>query len=128
MPIQPTLDTEIETLKQAITAEREHTSRAEYIDIVQPLKDELADKIEQNKIIIAANKVITDTPTAEELAAKTAEERRQNINDDIRIIYPNISDEVKTIRMVLAEEFPDNTLAQEYNENIEAILLKHPKV
>ena len=128
MSIQPTLDTEIEILKEAIAAEREHTSRQEYITKVQPMKNELASLIEQNEAIKAANKIIEDTPTAEELAQQTANERRQNIKTDIKIEYPDISDEIQIIRMILAEEFPNNTRAQTYNDKIEAILSKYPKV
>ena len=126
--LQPTLDTEIETLRAAIDAEIKHTARSEYISKVQPMKDELVALIGQNEIIKIANKVIEDTPTAEELAIKVADERRQNIQTDIRIIYPELSDEVQELRMILAEEFPDNIRAQEYNSKIEAILSKYPKV
>lgn len=126
--LQPTLNTEIETLKEAITAEREHTSRQEYIATVQPMKDELVSLIEQNEAIKAANKIIEDTPTAEELVQQTKDERRQNIKTEIKIEYSDISDEVQVIRMILAEEFPANTRAQTYNGKIEAILSKYPKV
>ena len=128
MPIQPTLDTEIETLTQAIASKREHITRAQYIAEVQPMKDELVALIAENEIIKAANKVIEDTPTAEELAIKAADERRQNIKNDIRILHPELSDEVQELRMILAEEFPSNDRAQEYNSKIEAILAKYPKV
>lgn len=127
MPIQPTLDTEIEILTQAIAAKREHITRAQYIAEVQPMKDELVALIVENEQIKIANKVITDTPTAEELIQQTADERRQNIKTDIRTIYPELSDEIQEIRMVLAEEFPSNARAQEYNSKIEAILVKYPK-
>lgn len=70
----------------------------------------------------------TPEPTPEELAVKTTNERRHNIQTDIRVIYPELSDEIKEIRMVLAEEFPDNIRAQKYNIDIETILTKYPKV
>lgn len=124
--LQPTLDTEIETLEQAIDAEIKHTLRSEYIAIVQPLKDELEDKIEQNKIIKSENAAFIAAlpPTTEELE----KERKAKIASEIALQYPELSDEVQEIRMVLAEEFPDNIRAQEYNSKIEAILLEYPKV
>ena len=85
------------------------------------------------EMTIAEKAVIDYVPippglTQEELAIKAADERRQNIQTDIRIIYPELSDEVQELRMILAEEFPDNIRAQEYNSKIEAILAKYPKV
>ena len=127
MPIQSTLDAEIETLKQAIAAECKHISRQEYIEKVQPMKDELVVLIEQNKVIKAANNIIINSPTSEELAAQVEDERKLKCKNDIELIYPDLSDEVKIIRTVLAMEFPDNELAKEYNDNIELILSKHSK-
>lgn len=65
-------------------------------------------------------------PTAEELVARAAEERRQNIIREIALTY-SLTDEIGIIREVLAEEFPNNVRAQAYNAAIESIIAKHPK-
>lgn len=65
--------------------------------------------------------------TAEQIAQQAAEVRRINIKTGIEKIYPFRSDELQEIRLILAEEFPNNERAQAYNAAIEAILSKYPK-
>ena len=69
----------------------------------------------------------TPEPSAEELAVEAETERKQKCKIDIALLYPD-GDEMKIVRTVIAQEFPNNELAQEYNNNIEAILSKYPKV
>ena len=66
-------------------------------------------------------------PTAEQIAQQAEDVRRNSIKTDIEKIYPFRSDELQEIRMILAEEFPNNERAQLYNSNIEYILSKYPK-
>ena len=66
-------------------------------------------------------------PTPEELTRRAEEERWQKIDTGIKEIYPRRSDEFQEIRMILAEEFPNNERAQTYNAKIEAVLSKYPK-
>jgi len=97
--LQPTLDTEIATLKQAIKAEEVHTTRAEYIATVQPMKDELINLKAQNEIIKAENKAAQDAyipiPTAEELESK----RNADIATEIALTY-SLADEIAILRQL----------------------------
>ena len=126
MPIQPTLDTEIETLKQSITAEREHTSRAEYISIVQPLKNLLATKIEQNEVIKDANKAFIGAipPTPEEV------EKKYNLNvaNEIALKY-TLADEVALLwKLQTGELTIDSPEIAEQKQTVADAKLKCSKV
>ena len=92
MPIQPTLDIEIDTLKQNIADNIPHISRKNYIDVVNPMKSQLVSLIGQNKTIKAANKIITEIPTAEQLEFEATRERGENIKTETEKIYPYFSD------------------------------------
>lgn len=91
------------------------------------VNDEIVEMSTEEKAVIDYVPPIPE-PTEEELTIKATNERRQNIQTDIKMIYPELSDELEEIRMVLAEEFPDNIRAQKYNTDIEIILAKYPKV
>ena len=73
--LTPTLDNEIATLMQTITDEANHTSRADYIAKVQPMKEQLQVLMADNKAIKAANElaIANQPPTAEEVEAKRKE-------------------------------------------------------
>ena len=126
MPLQPTLDTEIETLKQAITAEREHTSRSEYIATVQPMKDELKSLIEQNEIIKAENKAFTESmpPTPEELDKR----RKADIANEIALKY-TLADEISMNRKLITgeSELTDTDIIEWFND-VASAKAKYPKV
>ena len=126
MPIQPILDTEIETLKQSITAEREHTSRAEYISIVQPLKNLLATKIEQNEVIKDANKAFIGAipPTPEEV------EKKYNLDvaNEIALKY-TLADEVALLwKLQTGELTIDSPEIAEQQQTVADAKLKCSKV
>ena len=126
LELQPTLDTEIEILKQAIAAECEHISRSEYIKIVQPLKDELADKIELNKIIKADNKAFIESipPTPEELDKK----RNADIADEIALTY-SLADEIALLWKLQTGELTINSPEiAEQRQTVADAKLKYPKV
>lgn len=76
----PAKDAEISTLKQQIKAEEVHTTRAEYIKKVQPMKDNYRALIAQNKQIEINNKAAIDT------ARSTDESARQVILDNINVV------------------------------------------
>lgn len=76
----PTKDVEISTLKQHIKAEEVHTTRAEYVKKVQPMKDNYRVLVAQNKQIEINNKAAIDT------ARSTDESARQGILDSIDVI------------------------------------------
>jgi hypothetical protein len=78
--LTPTKDAEISTLKQQIKAEEIHTTRAEYVKKVQPMKDNCRVLIAQNKQIKIDNKVAIDT------ARSTDELVKQIILNDINVI------------------------------------------
>lgn len=84
MPTQPVLalskDAEISTLQQQIKAEEVHTTRAEYVKKVQPMKDNYRALIAQNKQIEIDNKAAIDT------ARSTDESVRQGILDSIDVV------------------------------------------
>ena len=126
MPIQPTLDTEIEILTQAIASKRDHISRQEYIAIVQPLKDSLADKIEQNEIIKAENAALiaAELPTAEELESK----RDENIAAEIAIKYPLPAEMALRWKLRVGKLTMESPEIIAYMSWIESSKAKYPKV
>lgn len=83
IPTKPKLmitnDVEIATLKQQIKAEEVHTTRAEYVKKVQPMKDNYRALVAQNKQIEIDNKVAVD------IARSTDESARQGILDQINM-------------------------------------------
>ena len=62
----PTKDAELSTLKQQIKAEEVHTTRAEYVKKVQPMKDNYIALIAQNKQIRIDNKAAIDIARSED--------------------------------------------------------------
>lgn len=124
MTLQPTLDTEITTIEHAISDEIKHISRKMYVSIVDPLKKQKIILIEQNKIIKIANKIIMDTPTAEELTLKAANEKKENIKNEIELSYSQT--ETMAISMAgLASILPDNTDVQNLNTVINNAQIKY---
>lgn len=126
MSIQPTLDTEIETLQQAIILKREHTTRAEYVVEVQPMKDELVELIEQNEIIKAENAAIiaAEPPTPEE----AEKERKSNIAKEIRLKY-TVSDEISMNRKLnTGESKLTDVDIMEWLADVANAKAKYPKV
>lgn len=76
----PTKDAEISTLKQQIKAEEVHTTRAEYVKKVQPMKDNYRALVSENKQIEIDNKTAIDT------ARSTDSSARQEILDQINTV------------------------------------------
>jgi hypothetical protein len=64
--------------------------------------------------------------TAEELIAKAAEVRKQNIKNEIELTY-SLTDEIGIIRTALAELLPDNHEVQAWDAVISAAKAKYPK-
>lgn len=115
--LQQTLDNEIETIEQSIKANVQHVTRKIYIDIVDPLKKQKTILIEQNKTIKASNKIISDTPTAEEIVLSVSNEKKENIKKEIELDYSQT--ETLAISMAgLASILPDNTDIQNLNTTI----------
>jgi hypothetical protein len=83
--LTPTKDAEISTLKQQIKAEEIHTTRAEYVKKVQPMKDDYRALIAQNKQIEINNKIAIN------IAQSTDESGRQKILDDINIVKSELN-------------------------------------
>lgn len=83
-PTQPVLtstkNAEISTLKQQIKAEEVHTTRAEYVKKVQPMKDNYRALIVQNQQIEIDNKAVIDA------ARSIDESARQGILDSINVV------------------------------------------
>lgn len=75
--LSPTKDAEILTLKQQIKDEEVHTTRTEYIEKVQPMKDNYRALITENKQIEIDNKAAIDT------ARSTDQTARQEILNQI---------------------------------------------
>ena len=126
MPIQPTLDTEIETLRQAIDAESEHITREQYIYDVQPMKVALAQLIEDNEIIKAANAALiaAEPPTAEEVE-KT---RKRDIANGIAEKY-TLADENSMMRKLhTGESLLGDTDIQDWLNWVATKKSEHPKV
>ena len=126
MPIQPTLDTEIETLTQAIASKREHIARAQYIAEVQPMKDELAELVGENETIKASNAafIAATPPTPEEVE----KERKSKIASEIAFQY-TLADEMSMVRKLFTGEskLTDVDIVEWFGV-IDAAKLKYPKV
>lgn len=83
--LTPTKDVDISTLKQQIEAEEVHTTRAEYVKKVQPMKDNYRALIVQNQQIEIDNKAAIDT------AQSTDESARQGILDSIDVVLNELN-------------------------------------
>lgn len=89
--LTPTKDAEISTLKQQIKAEEIHTTRAEYVKKVQPMKDNYRALVAQNKQIEIDNKIAINTARSTDVSAR--QEILDNINaakNELNVLFGGV--------------------------------------